>query len=107
MSENLTKKAAEMLLRGATLLADPCPYCKGVRVIQNGDAFCAACGKGPTRPTGTGASVGGSEDGDDIGDLKKKLELLSVELGRETDGARQMELLKSIRTIADKIEKGE
>ncbi|NNL58880.1 MAG: hypothetical protein HKP31_05405, partial [Nitrosopumilus sp.] len=26
MTEDLTKKAAEMLLNGATMLSEPCPY---------------------------------------------------------------------------------
>ena len=38
MVEDLTKKAAEMLLKGATLLSEPCPYCKGVRVMKEGQA---------------------------------------------------------------------
>ena len=38
MSNELTKKAAEMLLNGATLLSEPCPYCKGVRVMKDGNA---------------------------------------------------------------------
>jgi len=40
MSKDLTRKAVEMLLNGATLLAEPCPYCKGVRVIKDGNALC-------------------------------------------------------------------
>ena len=40
MSDKLTKKAAEMLLNGATLLSEPCPYCKGVRVMKDGNALC-------------------------------------------------------------------
>jgi uncharacterized Zn finger protein (UPF0148 family) len=38
MTEELRKKAAEMLLNGATLLSEPCPYCKGVRVMKEGHA---------------------------------------------------------------------
>ena len=45
MSKELTKKAVEMLLKGATLVSDPCPYCKGVRVIKDGHALCVSCGK--------------------------------------------------------------
>ena len=47
MSKDIRKKAVEMLLRGATLLSEPCPYCKGVRVMKNGDALCINCGKSP------------------------------------------------------------
>ena len=47
MSAELTKKATEMLLKGATLLSEPCPYCKGVRVMKEGHALCISCGKEP------------------------------------------------------------
>ena len=49
MTEDLTKKAAEMLLQGATLLSEPCPYCKGVRVMKDGQALCISCGKQPEK----------------------------------------------------------
>ena len=47
MTEELTKKAAEMLLQGATLLSEPCPYCSGVRVMKAGQALCISCGRQP------------------------------------------------------------
>ena len=34
-----------MLLKGATLISDPCPYCKGVRVMKDGHALCVNCGR--------------------------------------------------------------
>ena len=49
MSEELRKKAAEMLLNGATLLSEPCPYCKGVRVMKEGQALCTKCGREPEK----------------------------------------------------------
>ncbi len=49
MSEDLTKKAAEMLLKGATLLSEHCPYCKGVRVMKDGHALCISCGREPEK----------------------------------------------------------
>ena len=49
MSKDLTKKAAEMLLKGATLLSEPCPYCKGVRVMKDGHALCISCGREPEK----------------------------------------------------------
>ena len=49
MSEEIKKKAIEMLLSGATLLSEPCPYCKGVRVMKDGDALCVGCGKSPDK----------------------------------------------------------
>ena len=47
MSDDLTKQAVKMLLNGATLLSEPCPYCKGVRVMKDGNALCVNCGKKP------------------------------------------------------------
>ena len=49
MSEDLTKKAAEILLKGGTLLSEHCPYCKGVRVMKDGQALCASCGREPKK----------------------------------------------------------
>jgi len=49
MTKDLTKKAAEMLLNGATLLSEPCPYCTGVRVMKEGQALCISCGREPER----------------------------------------------------------
>jgi len=34
-----------MILNGGTLLSEPCPYCKGVRVMKDGHALCVNCGK--------------------------------------------------------------
>lgn len=42
-------RAAKMLIGGATLLAQPCPYCGGVRVLKDGDAFCTKCGQEPEK----------------------------------------------------------
>ena len=38
--DDLNKKAVDLLLRGATLVAEPCPYCKGVRIMKDGNALC-------------------------------------------------------------------
>ena len=47
MSKELTKKAIDLLLTGATLLSEPCPYCSGVRVMKDGNALCVNCGREP------------------------------------------------------------
>lgn len=47
MSPDNLKRAADMLLHGATLLAEPCPYCSGVRVLKSGQALCISCGTKP------------------------------------------------------------
>lgn len=99
MSKELTKKAAEMLLKGATLLKEPCPYCNGVRIMKNGDALCVSCGKEPQkRETPT------EERSSPIKTLEKKLEDLTIQLERESDTAKQQEILKSINMLIETIE---
>ena len=49
MSKDLTKKAAEILLKGGTLLSEHCPYCSGVRVMKDGHALCISCGREPEK----------------------------------------------------------
>ncbi len=45
MSKDLIQKAAKMVINGATIMSEPCPYCKGVRIIKDGNALCINCGK--------------------------------------------------------------
>ena len=49
LSDDLTQKAIKILLGGGTLLSEPCPYCKGVRVMKDGNALCVNCGKSQKR----------------------------------------------------------
>ena len=49
VSKDLTKKAVELLLQGATMLKEPCPYCSGVRIMKEGKAFCVSCGREPEK----------------------------------------------------------
>ncbi len=100
MTEELTKKAAEMLLQGATLLSEPCPYCKGVRVIKEGKALCINCGRQPEKKeipienqpneTFTVEEV-----------LRRKLEALSSELEQEKDHQKQQDILKTINSLLE------
>jgi UPF0148 protein len=102
MTEDLTKKAAEMLLQGATLLSEPCPYCKGVRVMKEGQALCISCGRKPEKkeilnPTKETSPV------EKI--FENKLKTLSEELEQETDHEKQQNILKSINSLLETIEK--
>ena len=45
--DSIVKRAARMLREGATLKAEPCPYCGGVRVMRGGEALCVGCGSEP------------------------------------------------------------
>lgn len=104
MSENLQKRAADMLLKGATLLGEPCPYCKGVRVMSQGHALCVNCGSEPepkniipTNKSSPPSSI------DHI--LQQKIDSLSKELAAEDDHQRQQSILKTINMLLDTANK--
>jgi len=105
VSKELTKKAAEILLNGGTLLSEHCPYCKGVRVMKNGHALCISCGREPEKKEipnektqqGTNSSL------EEI--LEKKIKHLSKELEQENDHEKQQLILKSINLLLETMEK--
>lgn len=94
-----------MLLKGATLVSEPCPYCKGVRVIKDGHAFCVSCGREPEQ--GKVSSVAQSQPKNSgkavLAALEKKLEDLTKELEKEKDHTKQQEILKAINSLIDTI----
>ena len=104
MSSPLTKKAVDMLLKGATLVSDPCPYCKGVRVIKDGHALCVSCGKEPEiKEKEVKTDSDKSESTLEV--LEKKLVHLSQELEQEKNHEKQQEILKSINSLVEIIKK--
>ena len=48
--ENL-KDAAEFLLKGGTLLSEPCEKCRGIQVRKNNETRCIICGNRSTAET--------------------------------------------------------
>jgi len=106
MEKELTKKAVDMLLKGATLLSEPCPYCKGVRIMKDGNALCVSCGK---EPEAESKAVPVYEKVKPhnfiISILEKKLEKLSQELESESEHEKQQGILKSINLLIETIEK--
>ncbi|MDE1764971.1 MAG: hypothetical protein KGI27_01720 [Thaumarchaeota archaeon] len=103
MSKDLTKKAVEMLLKGATLVSDPCPYCKGVRVMMDGNALCVNCGK-EAREEKILQDIKKPQDKTETSStpydkLDQKLKDLTDELESEKDHVKQQEILKSINDI--------
>ncbi|HSB83097.1 MAG TPA: Sjogren's syndrome/scleroderma autoantigen 1 family protein [Nitrosarchaeum sp.] len=105
MSKELTKKAVDMLLSGATLLSEPCPYCSGVRVMKEGHALCVKCGREPEKkeiPIKDEPQI--TKSGLEI-TLEKKLSDLSKELEQETSHEKQQEILRSINSIIETIKK--
>jgi len=104
LQNDLTQKAIKMILSGGTLLSEPCPYCKGVRVMKDGHALCVNCGKEPEqKPTKTQTKEKKSVF--TLKTLEQKLEKLSTQLEREDQPAKQQELIKSIDLLIDIIAK--
>ena len=100
MPDDLTKEAVKMLLHGATLLKEPCPYCKGVRVMKDGFALCVNCGKKPEKK-----SIDKPENTSALDILEKKLKKLSQQLDSESDPSKQQQLIQSIDSLAQTISK--
>jgi len=105
VSDKLRKKAAEMLLNGATLLSDPCPYCKGVRVMKDGHALCTSCGRQPEEKKVVEKEASEETKTPLADTLQKKLETLSKELEQETNHEKQQSILKSINLVLEMIDK--
>ena len=105
MSEELRKKAAEMLLNGATLLSEPCPYCKGVRVMKEGQALCTKCGRKPEKREIVIEKKEEKVENPLKKTLERKLESLSKELEQEMNHDKQQNILKSINSVLEMIEK--
>ncbi len=107
MAEDLIRRAADMLLGGATLLSQPCPYCTGVRVLKDGQALCVNCGREPKKrtdiPQNTTVPPNSKELLKDV--LDKKVQSLSKELEKETDHKRQQDILNSLNSLLDALEK--
>ena len=103
MTDDIKKKAIEMLLSGATLLSEPCPYCKGVRVMKNGDALCINCGKLPNKEFENKSRK--IQNDPPVKKLEEKLQDMTEELSKEKDPEKQQTILKSINLLIDTISK--
>jgi len=103
MSEEVRKKAVEMLLNGATLLSEPCPYCKGVRVMKDGDALCVSCGKAPEERLEKTSKKSGEDSPKK--QLEEKLQIMTNDLSKEKDPQKQQEMLKTINLLIDTVSK--
>ena len=104
VSNEFTKRAVEMLLQGATMLKEPCPYCSGVRIMKEGQAFCVSCGREPEKRNIP--KQDNKEQKSSLTEtLEQKLEVLSKELEQESDHEKQQTILKSINSLIDALEK--
>ena len=95
-----------MLLKGATLVSDPCPYCKGVRVIKDGHALCVNCGR-EAKDEKVPVIIEEKKPDVDLALTKfeQKLKMLSEELEHEKDHQKQQQIMKSITELMAIIEK--
>lgn len=105
MPEDLTKKAVDLLLKGATLLSQPCPYCRGVRVMMNGNALCVNCGREPKKSQIEPMAEKEKKSDPALEILQEKVQDLSKELGEEKDHEKQQKILKSINSLIESISK--
>ena len=92
------------MLNGGTLLSEPCPYCKGVRVMKHGHALSVNCAKEPEHKS-TKIQTKEKKSVSTLKTLEQKLEKLSSQLEGETEPAKQQELIKSIDLLIDVIAK--
>ena len=104
MSKDLIQKAAKMVINGATILSEPCPYCKGVRIMKDGDALCINCGKKPNKKS-TKTKTKEKKSNVTLNTLEKKLEKLSYDLEKEDNPTKQQELIKTIDALIGIISK--
>jgi len=105
VSEDLRKIAVEMLLNGATLAGEPCPYCMGVRVIKDGNAFCVNCGRQGIGEKPQSTQEAGNNPDSPLDKLEQKLKELTDELSSEKDYEKQQQILRSISDIISVKEK--
>lgn len=109
MSKEFTKKAVEMLLKGATLLRDPCPYCKGVRIMKEGNAFCVNCGReGKDEKISQSVDKSLERKSSTSDTLDQKLQELTDQLNQEKDHTKQQQILgliNDIITLKEKLKK--
>jgi UPF0148 protein len=101
MSKELTKKAVELLLKGATLVGDPCPYCKGVRIMKDGNAMCVTCGREAKEEKVESiiTKMEQNPESTTIDNLDLKIKDLTEELQKENDFEKQKQILSSINGI--------
>ena len=104
MSKDLIQKAAKMVINGAKILSEPCPYCKGVRIIKDGNALCINCGKEPDQKQ-IKKQTRGKKSAGVLNTLERKLEKLSQHLEKEDNPTKQQELIKSIDDLIGIIAK--
>ena len=67
------KNAAEFLLRGGTLLSEPCNKCSGIQVRKDNEIKCIICGNTTLPESNTISEVEKIADNNDIDQLSEKI----------------------------------
>lgn len=67
------KNAAEFLLRGGTLLSEPCNKCSGIQVRKDNEIKCIICGNITLPESITTTEVEKIIDNDDVDQLREKI----------------------------------
>ena len=93
MSQDNVRRAAEMLLGGATLLAQPCPYCSGVRVMKDGRAMCVTCGSEPEKTIQSKPEPS----------IEQQVLELTKQLGSATDPALRQSIINEITRLSGQL----
>ena len=93
MVQDNVRRAADMLLRGATLLAQPCPYCSGVRVMKDGRALCVSCGSEPKKTPQTEPEIS----------VERQVLELTKQLGSTTDPALRQSIIGEITRLSGQM----
>ena len=67
------KNAAEFLLRGGTLLSEPCNKCSGIQIRKKNEIKCIICGNTTLPKSITISEVEKIADNNDIDQLREKI----------------------------------
>ncbi|HEY7695832.1 MAG TPA: Sjogren's syndrome/scleroderma autoantigen 1 family protein [Nitrososphaeraceae archaeon] len=70
---NKLKNAAEFLLRGGTLLSEPCNKCNGIQVRKDNEIQCIICGNTTLPEDNTSMEVENIVENNNIDELREKI----------------------------------
>lgn len=84
-----------MLLSGARMVSEPCPYCGGVRVMRAGHAFCSSCGSEP--------EAGRDAPPAERATPEERLSALAAMLASERDEGARRAILAEISAITSRL----
>lgn len=106
--ENM-KTAAEFLLKGGTLLSEPCEKCSGIQVKKNDEIKCIICGNtispADNKTKGIKKIVGFDYRNEMVEKIGKRLQELITGIGSDKNLAEEEQRLRVIDTYIIILEK--